>query len=134
MIHPFLQRPLEMRETLPTAPELDIFADVVASLLAAFALLAGEADFEGDFVAGLEGGDGGAHGGDDAGGFVAEGEGLADEDVAVAEVGVVVEVAAAEACGGDVDLDFVGGGWGDLTGFLGSLLSIGRVLSCLKES
>lgn len=38
---------------------------------------------------------------------MAEGQRFADEDVAVAEVGVVVEVGAAEAGGGDADLDFV---------------------------
>lgn len=54
MIHPLLQRALEMRETLPATPEFHIFADVVAPLFAALALLAGEADFEGDFVARLE--------------------------------------------------------------------------------
>lgn len=118
MIHPLLQRALEMRETLPATPELDIFADVVAALFAALAGFAGQADFEGHFVAGLEVRDGGARGGDDAGGFVAEGERFADEDVAVAEVRVIMEVAAAEAGRGDVDLDFVGGGWGDGAGFL----------------
>lgn len=38
---------------------------------------------------------------------MAESQGLADEDVAVAVVGVVVEVAAAEAGAVDCDLDFV---------------------------
>lgn len=51
-----------------------------------------------------------------------EAEGFADEDVAVAEVRVVVQVAAAEAGGGDVDLDFVVGGWGDGAAFLCSVL------------
>ena len=49
--------------------------------------------------------------GDNAGaGFVAEGEGFEHGDVAVAEVGEVVEVGAAEAGGEDGDLDFAGGG------------------------
>lgn len=56
-------------------------------------------------------GDLAADGGDGAGGFVAEGEGLADLDVAVAEVGEVVQVGAAEACGADLDEDV---GWGEL--------------------
>jgi len=38
---------------------------------------------------------------------VTEGQRFADEDVAVAEVGVVVQVAAAEAGGGYADLDLV---------------------------
>lgn len=49
---------------------------------------------------------------------MAEGQGLADEDVAVAVVGVVVEVAAAEAGAVDCYLDFVGRGGGEVAGFL----------------
>ena len=49
---------------------------------------------------------------------MAEGEGFADEDVAVAVVGVVMQVAAAEACGGDADLEFVCVGGGEGAGFL----------------
>jgi len=40
-------------------------------------------------------------------------------DVAVAVVGVVVQVAAAEACGGDADLEFVCFWGGEGAGFLG---------------
>lgn len=107
MVDPLLQRALEMREALARAAEAHLLADVVAALGAAVAFLAGEPDFEGDFVAWLEGCDGGADCCDDAGGFVAEGEGLADEDVAVAEVRVVVEVATAETCARDRNLEFV---------------------------
>jgi hypothetical protein len=53
---------------------------------------------------------------------VAQGERLADLDVAVAVVGVVVQVAAAEACGGDADLEFVRFRGGEGAGFLGVLL------------
>jgi hypothetical protein len=45
-------------------------------------------------------------------------------DVAVAVVGVVVQVAAAEACGGDADLEFVCFGGGEGAGFLGVLLGL----------
>lgn len=55
---------------------------------------------------------------------MAEGERLADEDVAVAVVGVVVEVAAAEACRGDADLKFVCF-WGlEIAGFLEKVCQI----------
>ena len=50
---------------------------------------------------------------------MAEGEGLADLDVAVTVVAVVVQVAAAEACGGDADLEFVCFWGGEGAGFLG---------------
>jgi hypothetical protein len=43
-------------------------------------------------------------------------------DVAVAVVGVVVQVAAAEAGGGDADLEFVCFGGGEGAGFLGVVL------------
>ena len=49
---------------------------------------------------------------------MAEGERFTYEDVAVGEVGVVVEVAAAETGGGDADLEFIWG-WGrKVPGFL----------------
>lgn len=49
---------------------------------------------------------------------MAEAERLADEDVAVAKMGVVVKVAAAEARGGDVYLNFISRRWGDCACFL----------------
>lgn len=107
VVDPLLQRALEMRESLATASELHVFANVVAALGAAGTTPAWQADFESNFVAGLEAGDIGADRSDYACRFVAEGERLADEDVAVAVVGVVVEVAAAEAGGGNADLKFV---------------------------
>ena len=63
-------------------------------------------------------GDIGSHGDDAGAGFVAEGEGFEDGDVAVAEVGEVVEVGAAEAGGEDGDLDFAGGGGRECAGCL----------------
>ena len=49
---------------------------------------------------------------------MAQGQGLADEDVAVAVVGVVVQVAAAEAGAVDCDLDFICRGGGEVARFL----------------
>lgn len=94
-------------------------ADVVPPRGAQLAGAAGQADLEGDVVAGPEVRDGGADGGDDARGLVAEGEGLADLDVAVAEVGEVVQVGAAEAGGLDVHEDVGGGQGGESAFFLG---------------
>lgn len=106
-----LQGALGVREGLGRRPERHGLADVVAALGAERAGAAGQADLERDGVAGREVGDGGADGGHGAGGFVAEGEGLADLDVAVAEVREVVQVGAAEAGGAYFDED-VGGGEG----------------------
>lgn len=102
-----LQRALEVWETLATAPEPELFADVVTTFRAACTAAAGQADFESDSVACFEVCDGRADGRDDASGFVTEGEGFADEDIAVAVVGVVVQVAATEAGGGYPDLELV---------------------------
>jgi hypothetical protein len=73
MVNPFLQRALEMRETLCGRAEFHVFADVVAAFGAAVAGIAGHAYFEGYAVAGGEVDYGRADGGDDARGFVAEG-------------------------------------------------------------
>jgi hypothetical protein len=54
MINPLLQRSLEMRETLSTAPEPQLFADVVSPFCTAGTVPAWNADFEGDLVAFFE--------------------------------------------------------------------------------
>ena len=53
-----------------------------------------------------------------AGRLVAESERLANDDVAVSEVVVIVKIGTAETGGLDGDLDFVVGGLGKLTLFL----------------
>jgi hypothetical protein len=108
-----------MRKRLGRAAELHAATDIVPSLVAVLAALAGKTDLEGDAVAGAQGGDAIADGEDGAAGLVAEGERLADEDVAVAEVVEVVQVGAAEAGGLYGYLDFVAAGGGEVSGFLG---------------
>jgi hypothetical protein len=54
VIDPLLQRSLEMGETLPAAPEAQLFANVVSPFCAAGTRAAWKADFEGDFVAVFE--------------------------------------------------------------------------------
>lgn len=117
-----LEGALGVGEALCRGAEGHGAADVVAALGAQLALAAGEADLEGDVVAGLQVGHGRAHGGDGAGGLVAQGHGLAHLDVAVAVVAVVVQVGAAEARRLDCHQDF--GGLEDRDGalFLGGLL------------
>jgi len=51
MINPLLQRTLEMGETFCRRAKLHVLADIVATLIAASAGIAGDADFEGDAVA-----------------------------------------------------------------------------------
>lgn len=114
-----LQGALGVGERLGRRAERHGFANVVAALGAQIAVVAREADLEGDIVAWLQVGDLGADGGDGAGGFVAEGQGLADLDVAVAEVGKVVQVGAAEACGAHFDENVGGGELGESALFLG---------------
>lgn len=54
MIDTSLQRTLEMRETLCGTAEFHVLADVISALFAAMARIAGDADFQGYAVAGLE--------------------------------------------------------------------------------
>lgn len=98
MIDLFLQSPLEMGECLSTAPETHIGANVVTTFLTPLTFLARQSDFECYSVAWLEIRHRGANSGNDSGRFMAETERFANEDVAVAEVGVVVQIAAAETC------------------------------------
>lgn len=118
MVDALLQRALGVGERLGRAAKLHAAADVVAAAGAVFAALAGQADFEGHAVAGLQVLDGAADGDDGTAGLVAEGEGLADNDVAVAVVVEVVQVGAAEAGGLDGNLDFIGGGTRQVALFL----------------
>ena len=91
------------------AEDLAIVAeiDVTATAIGAFA--AEDGGIEGDALTDFEGGNGGAESGDAAGGFVAH-----DEwgDAAAGAAVEAVDVAAADAAGGDFDEDFVGGGRG----------------------
>ena len=74
------QRPVDRRG----GGEAHRVAEVVAAGATGVAGVAGSAWFEGDAVAGGEafGGGVGAAGGDDSGGFVAEDEGLVDDEAA----------------------------------------------------
>lgn len=103
-----LEGALGVGEALCRGAEGHGAADVVAALGAQLALAAGEADLEGDVVAGLEPRHARAHGRHGAGGLVAQGHGLAHLDVAVAVVAVVVQVGAAEARRLDGHQDFGG--------------------------
>jgi hypothetical protein len=114
-----LKSALGMRVGLCRGAELHGAADVVAAGGAVLAALARKADLEGDAVTGGEVGHGRADSDDGAGGLVAEGQGLADDDVAVAEVVEVVKVGAAEAGSLDGDLDLIARGGGEVTLLLG---------------
>ncbi len=118
MVDAFLQRALRVRECLGRTAKLHAPADVVAADVAVLAALAGQADLEGHAVAGRQVLHGAANGDDGAAGLVAEGEGLADDDVAVAVVVKVVQVGAAETGGLNGDLDLIGSGTGQIAPFL----------------
>jgi hypothetical protein len=107
MVDSLLQCALEMRETLCRRSEFHILADVVAAFFTTVTGVAWNTNLQSYSVASGEIGYGRTDSGDDAGGFMTEGQGFADEDIAVAVVVVVVEVAAAEAGAVDCYLDFV---------------------------
>ena len=89
------------------AENLAIVAEIDVAAAAVGAFAAEDGGVEGDALADFEGGDAGAEGGDAAGGFVAHDEG---RDAAAGGAVEAVDVAAADAAGGDFDEDFVGGG------------------------
>ncbi len=111
-----------MGKRLGRAAETHLPADVVPALQAQSAFAAGLPNLQGNVVADLERGHAGADSGDGAGGFMAQSDGLSDQDIAVAVVVEVVEVRAAEAGGLHGYLDLVGGERGQLT-----LLLAGRL-------
>lgn len=97
VVNLLLQRSLHVRKRLGRAAKFHAFADVVSADLAVVASLARQANLERDAIAGLEVRDGGSHSDDCAAGFVAKRQRLADEDIAIAVVVVVVQIRAAEA-------------------------------------
>lgn len=103
--------------------KLHVDAEVVVSFLAALAETAGDSGLEGDTVTNLEVLDGWADLGDDAGGFVAEDHGGAEDKGADGAVGAVVDIGAADA--GLLDLDEDVGGvdeGGDWAVFVGDVV------------
>lgn len=110
VVHALLQRPLRMRPPPRRAPELHPPTDIIPAPLTKLARLARQAHLQRHEVPDGKPLDAGADGLDAPGGLVAEGQRLADEDVAVAVVGVVVQVGAAEGGGEDLELEVGGGG------------------------
>lgn len=92
VINPLLQRPLHVWKRLGRAAKLHAFANVVSAALAIVARLAWQANLERDTIAWLEIRDGGSYSDDCAAGFVAQRQRLADEDIAIAVVVVVVQI------------------------------------------
>ncbi len=100
-----LERAVDVGEAGGRRAEAHVLAEVVAARLAEGAGAAADARLDGDALPDLEQVVGVAgDGGDDAGGLVAEDEGGAHGKVAVAAVGVVMQVGPAEAGGDDGDL------------------------------
>lgn len=130
MVHLRLKGAVEVGECLGRGAEAHLLAEVVPPLQAQIALAAIHAALDGDAHADLQAGlgprarrgrmhvgggsgagEGRAERGDDTGGLVAEDEGRLEREVAVAAVGEIVEVGAAE--GGVSDEDgCLAGSWG----------------------
>lgn len=92
VVNPLLQRPLHVWKRLGRAAKLHAFADVVSAALAVIARLAWQANLERDTIAWPEVRYGGSYSDDCAAGFVAQRQRLADEDVAIAVVVVIVQI------------------------------------------
>jgi hypothetical protein len=89
------------------AENLAIVAEIDVTATAVGAFAAENCRIESDALADFESGNGGAESGDAAGGFVTHDE---RGDAAAGAAVEAVDVAAADAAGGDFDEDFVGGG------------------------
>ena len=102
--HVFGERAVDRRRGV----ELDVRAQVVPSGFALLALAAGPLGFDGDPLADAGGVNGASDGGDAAGEFVAEDQRVVHDVIADPAVLVVVDVAAADAHGGDLHQNLVG--------------------------
>lgn len=71
MVHPLLQRAVQMRVRLRRRTEPHAFTQIIPPLDTQLAFAAHDASLDGDALADTEVGDAGAEGGDDACGFVA---------------------------------------------------------------
>jgi len=96
MVDPILQRSLGMRECFCAASKLHFFADVVPPLLTSVALFARLPYFEGYFISRRKFLDHGSDGDDDACGLMAKRHRLANDDVAVTVVPIVMQVRTTE--------------------------------------
>lgn len=92
VINLLLQRSLHMWKRLGRAAKLHAFADVVSAALAVVARLTWQTNLERDTIAWLDVCDGGSDSDDCAAGFMAQRQRLADEDVAIAVMVVIVKI------------------------------------------
>lgn len=118
MVNSLLERSLEVRESLGRATESHATADVVAARRAVFAVLTRHTNLERNAISSSNVLDISANSNNGAARLVAKSERLANNDVAVAAMIVVVQVGAAKAGGLDGDLDFVGSGSCNVSIFL----------------
>lgn len=91
MVHTFLEGTIKVWEDGGGGAELHGLAEVVALLLAVRALATVDACLDSDALSDAQMGDGAADGGDYAGGFMAEHDRLANLEVTVATMRVVVD-------------------------------------------
>lgn len=119
-----------MRKRLGRAPEPHATADIIPTIAAVITVTARHANLESNTVTSSQILHRRADCDNSTAGFMAEGKGLADEDVTVAVMAKVVEVGAAEAGGLDGDLDLVAGGGGELTLFLEVVMIVS--IECLR--
>lgn len=114
-----LEGALGMREVPSRRAKAHLPADVVPTFPTLPTFLAGDSRFEGHSVSDMKASHGGTHRRDDSGRLVPEGERLLDQDVAVAEVIVVVQIRTTEPGRLDGHLDVLRGKARERTRFLG---------------
>jgi len=81
------------------------FAEIIAPLGAKRAVATVDASLYRNALTDCEAGNSTTDGGDEPGCLVAQNEGCPNSKIAVATVGEIVDVAAAQACSDDLDLD-----------------------------
>ena len=118
VIDALLEGSLEVRHGLCATPKPHARAEVVSPALAGPTVVAGDADLQCDALANLEARHGLANRHDDPGRLVAQRQRLDGLEIAIAELVVVRDVAAAHARRLDSDLELIGRRVRDGSGFL----------------
>jgi hypothetical protein len=116
---------IEVREDLCAAAEAHVRAEIISVLLAEEALVARQADLQGDAIAYFQCLHVRSEGCDNARRLVTQSHGLANDKITIASMGIVMEIGTTETSCSNGNLDFGAGRSWCLAGFL-FFISMGK--------